>query len=184
MTERTIRLATDMADRVTVVTSDEDAAQLADNLGAEVIPDPDDGLSAAATAGLAHGMGPWLVVHADLPLLTADDLADVTLVTPEGVIVPSPDGGTTIIGGVDREFAFDYGPASFRRHLGAMPHARIVTRIGASLDIDSPEDLAAAMSHDRGGWLLEIVAVRSDPRLLRGSGDDLRRAPPEANYSA
>ncbi|HEV3403854.1 MAG TPA: NTP transferase domain-containing protein, partial [Gaiellaceae bacterium] len=55
-----------------VVTGDESAAELARELGARVVADPGEGQGAAVAAAL--GAGPALVVNADLPCATPNDL--------------------------------------------------------------------------------------------------------------
>src|SRR6266516_2066885 len=68
----------------TVVTSDEPAAELAEELGARVLADPGAGQGAAVASALADGDGLTLVVNADLPCATPDDLRRLEQAVPAG----------------------------------------------------------------------------------------------------
>jgi 2-phospho-L-lactate guanylyltransferase len=90
-----------------------------------------------------------LVIHADLPLVSVDDIA--ALLTGDGAssaIAPDRHGsGTNALALVEpRGFDFAFGPNSFTRHCVAARGARIVTRLGLGLDIDTAADLDAANS--------------------------------------
>lgn len=158
LVERTLRLTGAISDKPTVVTGDDEVAEVAMALGADIHPDPGSGLSDAVSSAVGRRRDTWLVVHADLPLLDGDDIAVLANLASDGVIVPSPDGGTPIIGGTDLDFPFAYGVGSFHRHLRSMPDATVVTTLGPSLDLDSPADLTAALTHPRGAWLRDILA--------------------------
>lgn len=146
-----------------VVTDDEAVAHLARDLGADAVPDPGSGLDAAVTAGVAVVDGPWLVLHADLPLLDPGTLSDAAQTVSAGhwVIAPSRDGGTNLLGGRGG-FDFAYGHGSFHRHLArlgrhGLPH-RILVGAAVAVEIDTPIDLAAAASHPGGRWLLPFLS--------------------------
>ena len=144
-----------------VVAGDDEVAEWALRRGIPVVPDPGEGLSVAARQGViwaGHASSTWLVLHCDLPLLSAGDLAALTTTLNDGqsAIAPSADGGTSAIGGVG-DFSFSYGPGSFARHLARLPSAKVVTRTGLLHDVDSPEDLISASRHPRGHWLRELV---------------------------
>jgi 2-phospho-L-lactate/phosphoenolpyruvate guanylyltransferase len=91
-----------------------------------------------------------LVIHADLPLVSADDIA--ALIMGDGVactIAPDRHGtGTNALALVEPSgFDFAFGPNSFTRHCAAAEgKARVVTRLGLGLDIDTAADLDAAIS--------------------------------------
>lgn len=93
--------------------------------------------------------GPRLIIHADLPLVTPDDVAALLAAARGGgAIAPDRHGsGVNALAldtGVSRQFQF--GPDSFARHqrqLGG-PLA-VVARQGLALDIDTPNDLAEAV---------------------------------------
>ena len=60
-----------------VVTADPDVATWATGFGFPPVPDPGQGLDAAATTGAEWAIqarSRWIVLHADLPLLTTHDL--------------------------------------------------------------------------------------------------------------
>jgi 2-phospho-L-lactate guanylyltransferase len=93
-----------------------------------------------------------LVIHADLPLVTPADIAQLLQAAgPAGAIAPDRhrDGTNALALHAQRDFSFAFGPASFQRHLDAMPGAAIVSSAGLALDIDTPADLAFA---DRQGF--------------------------------
>jgi 2-phospho-L-lactate guanylyltransferase len=91
-----------------------------------------------------------LVIHADLPLLSVDDVA--ALITDDAAactIAPDRHGtGTNALAIAEPfGFGFAFGPDSFARHwAAAMGKARVVTRPGLGLDIDTAADLDAAIS--------------------------------------
>ena len=99
---------------------------------------------AAAEAPAAAGV---LVLHADLPLLRAQDI--VALVGRPGPVVIAPDrhgSGTNALLQRGRPLFFAFGADSFARHLalaregGAAPV--VVRRAGLGFDLDEPTDLS------------------------------------------
>jgi 2-phospho-L-lactate guanylyltransferase len=142
-----------------IVTADDGVARWARSHGWAVIAEPPGGgLDGAAAAVVDMAIpGTWAVLHADLPTLTVDDLVAAWPHTlSAGVIAPSRDGGTVLVGG-SRRIEFSYGRGSFQRHLRRMPDATIVVRPGLALDLDTPADLAAALRRDAGAWLRRHV---------------------------
>jgi|FLYL01.1.fsa_nt_gi 2-phospho-L-lactate guanylyltransferase len=126
--------------------------------GVVVVADPGGGLDAAVAAGLAKvSTRLWVVCHADLPLLQPRDVATAVEAAAEGrpVLAPSSDGGTSLVADTRRWGRFRYGPGSFHRHLSTVAHRNpvVLIRLGLLLDLDDPDDLAAVLSHPRGGWL-------------------------------
>jgi 2-phospho-L-lactate/phosphoenolpyruvate guanylyltransferase len=91
-----------------------------------------------------------LVIHADLPLVSVEDIA--ALIMGEAAacaIAPDRHGtGTNALALVEpMGFDFAFGPNSFARHCAAAKgKARVVTRLGLELDIDTAADLDAAVS--------------------------------------
>lgn len=131
-----------------VVTGDAGVARWAHRLGVDVVADAGTGLDGAARAAVAHAGGrrPWIILHADLPLLDSRDLERPLVAVSDGrpVLAPSYDGGTTLLGATTEAFEFSYGPGSFHRHLQAAGGtALVVTAPGLMLDLDDPRDLAA-----------------------------------------
>ncbi len=136
------------------VTGDPEVAAWATMTGFPSLPDPGQGLNAAAAAGAEwadQSNSSWIVLHSDLPLLQADDLREFADARTD-VIAPSSDGGTSAIS-AGRSIEFAFGPASFHKHLTRLVSPRIVARPGLLLDIDSPADLSSALSHPRGRWM-------------------------------
>ncbi len=99
-----------------------------------------------------------MVVHSDLPLLTASDLRflHAALMRHGSVLAPSADGGTSAMGGRGH-YMFSYGPGSFRRHLARYPNSGIVARLGLLHDVDTVADLISARNHPRGAWLAGMM---------------------------
>ena len=129
---------------VVVVTGDAPVREWASQQSFRVVNEPDPpGLDAAATAGLDSVRGRWMVVHADLPLISIEDVAaaEAAIGTEDHVLAPSHDGGTSLIGSSWPTFPFSYGPGSFRRHLALAPGARVLVRPGLALDLDRVVDL-------------------------------------------
>lgn len=144
-----------------VVTADAGVARWAGANDLGVLIDPGAGLdAAAATVVAAAGAAgrPWAVVHADLPMLRAAELSRLllTAASADVVLAPARDGGTNVAAG-NGPFAFRYGPASFHRHLRSAPHAAVVTAVGLAIDLDTPDDFAAAAAHPAGAWLAAYV---------------------------
>lgn len=138
---------------VSVVSSDPAVAAWSAAHVEQVVPEPSlGGLDAAALAGVSAAPGPWMVVHADLPALTSEDVAVAAqFVEYTTVIAPSRDGGTSLLGSNGYPRPFRYGPGSFRRHLSATRgQATILVRRGFALDLDRPLDLTAL---DRLGYV-------------------------------
>ena len=153
---RTIERAKATGAVVAVVTGDRGVARWAETSGVEVVaeaPEYGVGLNGAATAAAARAerdQSDWLILHADLPLLSTSDLKDAIGRRRPGrfVIAPSYDGGTSLLLGTGR-FPFSYGTGSFHRHLRAAGGAEVVVRTGLALDLDTPRDLAAARALSR-----------------------------------
>lgn len=129
---------------VIVVSSAPEVLRWLGSVGARSWPDPGGGLSAAADAATtALRDAPWIVMHADLPLVTAlalTTVADASAFWP--VLVPSHDGGTNVVA-ANGGFPFSYGPGSFHRHFAAVPRAKIIPSAELSIDIDTPLQLSS-----------------------------------------
>jgi 2-phospho-L-lactate/phosphoenolpyruvate guanylyltransferase len=140
-------------DAVTVIAGDEEAAAAARTLGAHVEIERTPGLDAAMDRAdrLLAGCAASLVVAADLPLLTTEDVEAVCAAGPAAagvVIAPTTDGGT---GGLlrrpSRAIGTAYGPGSAAAHhrlaaAAGMVSTEVVTQ-GFSLDLDTPGQLRA-----------------------------------------
>ncbi len=120
-----------------------------------------DGAAAFAAARAAARGEPWVIIHADLPLLVPEDVTVALNALERGLspIAPTDDGGTSLIGG-NRPLRFSYGPGSFHRHLAQVTSAEVIVRLGLVLDLDHPADFSAATAHPRGAWLARYASVR------------------------
>ena len=141
-----------------IIAGDPEVASWAKVAGFPTVPDPGTGLNAAATSGVERATqteNRWIIIHADLPLLRPDDLDAMTELTGD-VIAPSSDGGTSALSAT-RSIDFEYGSASFHRHLPRLRSPTVVARPGLLHDVDSPADLDSALHHPLGSWLGEYV---------------------------
>lgn len=143
------RVASAVADagmQSVTVTADPEVAEWAEGRGLRVVEDPNLGLDSACRAGVAAaGRDRWVVVHADLPLVTTRDFAAVRSLVTLGrdVIAPSSDGGTSILS-ARRPVDFSYGPASFHRHLTRLDDPVVLARRGLLHDLDTMADFDSA----------------------------------------
>ena len=149
-------LGASVIERVLVVTSDADAAQLARDHGAEVVDEPGLlGHSAAAALGVARaqvlGATRVLLLPGDCPLMQAEDIdALLAAHTGPGVVVLCDRHGTGTNGLLlepPDAITPAYGPGSRERHerLAAAAGARCVVdeRPAFQYDVDTVDDLAA-----------------------------------------
>lgn len=125
-----------------VVTADAAGAELARELGAETCPDPGGGQGAAVAAALASVDGPVLVVNADLPCVTADDLAALASAAGAGAALVEAADGTTNALALPGPSAFAplYGPGSAARFRAQLP-AVAVDLPNLADDVDTLDDL-------------------------------------------
>lgn len=141
-------------DGIVVVTSDGEVSRLAQQAGAQIVPDAREaGTNEAVRQGLAwlgsqqHGCR--LIMPADIPFLTQGEVTNVisSLRTNEVALVPAlRDGGTNILAlRCPARIEAAFGEGSFARHLAAARAASIIPAIldldGAGHDIDVPTDL-------------------------------------------
>jgi 2-phospho-L-lactate guanylyltransferase len=136
-----------------VVCDDDEVAEWARSLGAEVLWRPGHGLNGAVRSALdgLHQVGieRAIVAHGDLPLATS--LAWLSGPTDVTIVPDRHDDGTNVISlptGVP--FEFGYGGGSFRRHatqaLAASMTLRVVRDQALGWDVDLPDDLARVES--------------------------------------
>ena len=111
------------------------------------LPDEERGLNAELTAARAAlGTVPLMVVHADLPLLAAADIAALSKAGASGCAIAADRHGrgtNAIALRADHPFRFAFGADSLAAHRAQGPSI-LVERAGLALDIDTPEDLALA----------------------------------------
>lgn len=154
--------------RVIVVTADQGAAGPLAALGAVVVPDPDRGLNTALRAGAAHAvrLAPGDAVgalQADLPALRPAELATVLEAAAEfdQAFVPDAlDVGTTFYGvrpGVP--FTPRFGGESRAKHLaGGAKELTLEGIESVRRDVDTPDDLRAAIALGLGPHTAEVVS--------------------------
>lgn len=168
-------------DRVWILNSDRDAAALAAEHGVEGIPDPAPGaglnasLTAATHAAIAEGATGVLIVSADLPSVRSDDL---TALSASSHVAVAPDRAGTGTNALWREpgdlIDVAFGPNSLSAHAelarAAGAPALVVARPGLALDVDTPEDLAAAWGHGVGTATHEALDEMGLTERLRLAG--------------
>ncbi|MCE2526564.1 MAG: 2-phospho-L-lactate guanylyltransferase [Actinomycetia bacterium] len=173
MAGRVLAVVEEVGARPLVLAADRVVMDWAEQRGWEAIEDREPSLNAAAAGAVemaAQLHMSWIVVHADLPLLSPMDIAAAMGALRSGgwVLAPSSDGGTSLIGGPGGAgLDFAYGKASFHRHLSLLRHhcPQVVHRLGFALDLDRPSDLQAALSHPRGAWLASFISETEMKRL-------------------
>ncbi len=174
--------ATPGLDGAAVVSRDADVTELARRRGLRVIPETGAGLNAAvaqaANALSAEGCARLLVMPADLPLASPEEIAAVLTARPEApglTLVPDRHGvGTNALACAPPDaIAPSFGAGSFPRHLEAARNAGIPATVlrlpGLGLDIDTPEDLRALMETPGATWThAALRAARSAAPLAVG----------------
>ena len=149
--------ACELIGEVLVVAGDDEGAALAVTAGASAFVVQEPGLLAALEAAdlRAAGADATIIVAADLPAATAQELAEVILAAPaQGptvVIAPTDDGGTgALLRRPSSVIPTAYGPDSAARHIqlaaAAGIAAVVVRRPGLSADVDTPEQLPPALA--------------------------------------
>jgi 2-phospho-L-lactate guanylyltransferase (CobY/MobA/RfbA family) len=120
----------------------EDVLAAARPLGEVVVANGEGGQGVAVAAALARIDGPALVVNADVPCATTDDLRALLEATPDGgsAIVAAADGTTNAVSLADaRLFAPLYGAGSAARFLAE--GAVAVDLPNLADDVDEADDL-------------------------------------------
>jgi 2-phospho-L-lactate/phosphoenolpyruvate guanylyltransferase len=94
---------------------------------------------------------PILIIHADLPLLLADDVRHLLHIAETDGIALATDrageGSNAIAIADGRPFEFRFGPDSRRLHAAQSPPMTVIQRKSLSADIDTPDDLTFARGH-------------------------------------
>lgn len=112
-------------------------------------PDHGKGLNAELDRVCATLAGERMVIlHADLPLLCADDVtALLEAAEAAGAAIATDRHGMGTNALAMRQAScvgFAFGPDSLARHLERLPHAMVLRREGLAIDIDTADDIAAA----------------------------------------
>ncbi len=141
-----------------VVSRDPEALTIAREYRARTVqeqgaPQLNIALTRATMVALSHSVQAVLIVPADLPLLTVDDIRAVVkkAVNPP-VVVITPDrhhqGTNALLISPPGLIKYEYGPDSYLKHCQAAEKAgarlEICERGSVALDIDFPEDLELA----------------------------------------
>jgi len=136
-----------------VVTPDAVVAAIAEMRRAAALLQVDDGLNRAARLGLEgareRGATHALILHADLPFVTAGELAELIAAAGRADVAIAPDrqgGGTNgLLIPLEAGFEVAYGAGSYARHLGNARRAGLsvetVRAPGIAFDLDTPADL-------------------------------------------
>jgi 2-phospho-L-lactate guanylyltransferase len=127
-----------------VVTPDPEVAAWAAGRGLAVLPDRgadlNETLELARAETLAAGAASVLVMFADLPRVTAADVAALVDLAGPATAVIAPDaageGTNALHVGPTSPVRYRFGVGSFARHLAEAPDARIVRRPGLAHDLD------------------------------------------------
>ena len=143
--------------------------------GVIALDDPGGGLNHALGAGrralIARGADEVLVLHADLPSLSASEIDSFVRQGRHTGLALAPDrhghGTNAVFLAGDGDFSFRFGTSSFTRHMDeAAARAREATVInlpGFAMDIDEPADLQHFLGTE--GSLLES-ALGTEGSLL------------------
>jgi 2-phospho-L-lactate guanylyltransferase len=155
--ERTLKTLSGLKElnQVLVVSRDPHALTIARNHGAKTVqedgqPHLNTALTRASVVAQVHSTQGILILPADLPLLTQEDvltLIDRAAKPPVVVIAPDRHGkGTNALLMVPAgQIKFDFGEGSFKRHcdraIKSGARLEIVELPSLGLDLDLPEDL-------------------------------------------
>ncbi len=133
---------------VFIVCEDDAVESWAQNLGAEILRNPSEGLNEAVDFGFRSlkrkGFESVLITHGDLVypagLLSLFEMEEIVIV-PDSEL----DGTNVLVLPTNIDFEFSYGPNSYMRHLksASMLDTEIIVVADSpfSLDIDDPDDL-------------------------------------------
>lgn len=185
LVERTLRLlvAQPGLGGTAVISRDPQVLVLASALGARTIaedgpPELNAALASATRAVMGWGARACLVVPADIPLLSADDIAGMLALGQRGAIVLAPDrheqGTNLLLVQLPGLIPYRYGAGSFAGHQRLARERGMAVAIyrseRAALDLDTLEDLRAYhdLSQRLGVAVLEAArastwAVAPDP---------------------
>ncbi|MGV6806323.1 MAG: 2-phospho-L-lactate guanylyltransferase, partial [bacterium] len=141
----------------------------------EVIAEPDSaepGLNSAVGGAVKvladRGVREILIMHADLPLLTSEELESLLTCHGENrssvTIAPDRhgDGTNCLIINSALGFRFRYGPGSFQKHCAEAVSCgtdyQVVETPGTGTDVDYPEDLLHVINNAREGRAAHALA--------------------------
>lgn len=111
--------------------------------------DEGSGLNAELEVVMARpGIGRLLILHGDLPLVEVGDVEALVAAAVGGLaLAPDRHGtGTNAMAVSGKSVRLAFGENSFDRHMASIwPTPVVVRRPGLAVDIDTPEDLRAAI---------------------------------------
>jgi 2-phospho-L-lactate/phosphoenolpyruvate guanylyltransferase len=161
--------ATPGIDRVHLLTNEaaldpHSCAHLADR-GAEL----NAAVAHAAREVRALGAERLLIVHADLPFVTEEEIRALVLASADDALVAAPDlaeSGTNALGfSLSREIATRFGAGSLAAHRLAAQEAglsfRLVRSAGLANDIDEPAQLEALLARGGAPYAFLEAALRA-----------------------
>jgi len=151
-----------------VISRDPEALTIAREYGARTVqeqgsPQLNIALTRATMVALSHSVQGILIIPADLPLLTAEDVQEVIKRAENPpVVVVTPDrhqrGTNALLVSPPGLIQYEFGQSSFQKHCASAEKVgarlEICTRKSVALDIDLPEDLELAGYElmDANGW--------------------------------
>jgi 2-phospho-L-lactate/phosphoenolpyruvate guanylyltransferase len=164
---------------VRVVTPDREVTEWARDRGAAVMTDSGPDLNAtlerARYLALSGGASSVLVLFADLPSVTPDDVHALLPLRSASDTVLAPDhagtGTNAVHVGPSSPLRYRFGPGSLAAHLALAPSALVVRRPGLGQDLDDPLSPVFSAAARHGGG-------RPDPRPAPASPPRSRREEP------
>jgi 2-phospho-L-lactate/phosphoenolpyruvate guanylyltransferase len=165
-----------MVGQTFVVSSDPEVLEFVHRFGAGSVSESEDaGVSAAVVRGLeaTASYGRRMVIPADLPLLSVEDLKAAPMLAREGAqVVLSPsetfDGTNLLLLTKGVELPLHYDDDSFRKHFAGAVALRLRVAVyyskGVGFDVDRPRDLHRFFKFQKRGNTLTFLG-----RTLRGA---------------
>ena len=176
--EHTLKTLTDLREieQILVVSRDPAALSLARDHGARTVretsgsPQLNTALTRATVVAQVYATRGVLVLPADLPLMTPDDILSlIKRATKPPVVVIAPDrreeGTNALLISPAGLIDYDFGPGSFKRHCERARQAgarlEVVSLPSLGLDLDLPEDLDEVLKLE--GLDFEELSVLEEP---------------------
>ncbi len=153
-----------------VVSSDEDVLEFVKRFGANSVAEPGDaGVNSAVNRGLEEtaSFDRQLIIPADLPLLSVEDLKAGPMLAREGaqvVISPSEtfDGTNMLLLTRGVGLPLHYDDDSFRKHFASATSRRLRVAVyysrGVGFDVDRPSDVHRLFKYHKRGSTLTFLA--------------------------
>lgn len=167
------------ADRLLVATESPLVRAVAARRGVETIAVTARGTREAAADAIAavasRGAAGAAIVAADLPALRPDDVAALLAAARSAAVTAAPDrhgtGTNALVLRPPLVLAPLFGDDSFAAHRDAAARAglrfRRVIRSGLALDVDTPDDLRAALAHGALGPRTAAALAEAGQALIR-----------------